>query len=199
MPDLKNVRNLVTCISAASKLGLAFVAIAGCCVLIAMRKEQDDFARLQQPSADDIGKAKDKYERRVEITVSLLQLTACSLVSGVVEIYLLYNMASYYVNPKLQADIQYFAQNLATASGLLYSGLLAAIYLPLVAGQRAMGRQLIDSHGGNKVTGQDTTFLAQLYDVDPKKAPMINALITIFSPILVAFLAKLASALMTFI
>ena len=166
---------------------------------MAMRSEQDAFAALVTPSADAITKAKDLYERRVEITVTLLQLTACALVAGVVEVYLLYNMASYYVDPKLlQNDVQSFAQGLATVSGLVYSGLLIAIYLPLVAGQRAIGRELIASHGGNKVNGTDTKFVAQLYDPDPKKAPMIAALLTVFAPVLIALLTKLASSLMDF-
>ena len=42
--------------------------------------ERDAFA-LVTPSADAITKAKDLYERRVEITVTLLQLTACALVA----------------------------------------------------------------------------------------------------------------------
>jgi hypothetical protein len=196
VPVLRDVRNLVTFISAASKLGLGAVAIAGCCVLMTTRKEQDGFAKLSSPSPDDIAKAKEKYERRAEITVSLLQLTACALVSSVVQVYLLYYMASYYVDQKLQTDIQYFAQGLATVSGFVYSGLLIAVYLPLVAGQKAIGRELIRSHGGNKVSSQDTVFLAQLDAVDPKKAPIVTAIITVFSPVLAAFLAKLASSLM---
>lgn len=195
MPALKEIRGLVTFVAAASKLGLAFVAIAACCVLMGMRHEQDAFVQILQPSAQLADQAKFKYERRVEITISLLQLTACALVAGVVEVYLLYNLASYHVNPLLQNDVRSFAQNLATISGLVYSGLLAAIYLPLVIGQRAIGRELLDSSGG-KVTGAETRYMAQLDDANPKKAPMIEAILVVFSPVMVAFLTKLASTLM---
>jgi len=192
---VKEVRNLISLLYAVANFALICEAIGACVILWVMRKEQDQYASLSAPTAQDADRAKYKYERRIEITVSMLQLTACAFVAGVVQVYLLYQMASCHVVPELKTDVRSFGQNLASVSSLVYSGILVAVYLPLLMFQRGIGRELLESHGGMLISGGNTRYLAQLDDADPKKAPMIAAFLTVLSPVLVAFLTKLAQSL----
>jgi hypothetical protein len=61
----------------------------------------------------------------------------------------------------IRPDVQYFAQSLAAATGVLYSGLLVAIYLPVYAGQKALGRRFLQKYG-NRIPLQNTKYLSQI-------------------------------------
>jgi hypothetical protein len=125
---VKDVGGFTNTFSALSKVGLVAVALAACCILVHVRSQKKEALKKVDESIRE-------YQRLGNVTDFLLQLAACAFVCGVMEIYLLYVMASYHVRAELQFEVQYFAQTFATAAGTIYSAFLLAIFLPLYAEQ----------------------------------------------------------------
>lgn len=191
---MSNLRRIVRYLEAAWQVAVAAVALAACAVLWKTRRAILQLPENTKPSQGEVKAAAAEYEKQASATVSLLQLTAFALVSGVVEVYLLYHIAAYRVAPVLYTDVLFFGEGWATATGVIYSGMLTAIFLPLYSGQKVLGQQLVREHGP-MLQLNATKYLSTVTQPDASQLPIIKAALAILSPVLVAFFTKLATYL----
>ena len=185
---------LTNVFSDTAKIGFIFVAV---CVSILLMNTLNQQHRLQA-GLQDVGAVKLAYERLIYSTRILMELTAVALVCGVIEIYFLYLMASYHVRPDLHTDVRYFAVTLATAGGLVYSGFLVAIFLPILAAQKTLCRKLnraLQARSQTVSAPDKTGGTEPEPDDDITNIPVLKSALTAFAPLLTALVTMLASHL----
>ena len=180
--SIPKIRVLVGCLTAIAFASVLSTALGASFLLNGMKTETDS------PIAADY------FESQVSKGFTLLQLTALALVAGVLEVYFLFNVASYHRELVLQNDIQYFARSAATATGLIYSGMLAAIFLPLAVAQRVLGRKILEKYEGT-LDKDKRKRLREMTQNDLTALPAIKAGLTVLSPLLISFLTKLLSSI----
>lgn len=128
------MRPAVAWLSAAAATALASVAMACSFLLYGIRQKVK------------LGYTAD-FKRAAEAGRDLMGLTAIGLVAGVIEVYVLYSLAAQHVHADLSNDALHFGTGLATVAGLIYSGMLVAIFAPVVAALRDYGRDLLRALG----------------------------------------------------
>jgi hypothetical protein len=179
---IPKIRELVGGLTAVAFASVLSTALGASFLLKGMKTKTD--------SPDDA----DYFENQVSKGFTLLQLTALALVAGVMEVYFLFNVASYHEELVLQNDIQYFARSAATATGLIYSGMLAAIFLPLAVAQRSLGRRILQKY--EAVLDKDKRKrLREMTQNDLTALPAIKAGLAVLSPLLISFFTKLLSSI----
>ncbi len=187
-PSLIRIRAISGYLAVLSKLGILAIAFTSCIILFEAGR-----ISLEIPSHGGGPPGKnlvDDFERASDSFLSLLQLAAATLVGGVFQVYLLYTLSSFHVHPLLQSEVRYHAQVLATIAGVVYSGMLIAVYLPCMSGLKETGRQLL-VHGA-PIAGGNTPLLMQIND--PAATPIIKTALTILSPLLAALVTQILTS-----
>lgn len=139
-------------------------------------------------------------------TATLMQLTAAALIAGVIEAFLLYLMATHHVRETLQPDAHQFAQAIAVSGGVIYSGMLVAIYLPMYDAQKTLGAVLaataitptVAVGNANQAGGGGVVAPAPAVSADPldlAAIPMVKSVLTVLAPVLTAVAAMLVGFL----
>lgn len=134
-----------------------------------------------------------KFEKFAVKGLNLLQLTAVTLVCGVFEVFFLYSVVSYHVDPLIKIDVEYFARSAATATGLIYSGLLAVIFVPLAITQRIVGRKILEEQP--HVDDHDKELVRAFAQTDVSALPVIKAGLVILSPVIASILTKVLGSI----
>jgi hypothetical protein len=175
-----HIRPMVTWLSAGTAAALFAIACAACYLLYATRR------------AKEVGDA-NEFKRRTDSAHDLAGLTAFALVAGTIEIYLLFNLTAMHVYPILLDEARRFATGMAIIAGLIYSGLIAAIFLPVALWQREYGKEFKANMGVqfNAQAGVEPGLKAVQDTAEPGWRRLLKAILTVLAPLLGALLTKL--------
>lgn len=182
--DVPDIRHVVTWLSAAAATALFAAACACCYLLYAMRRAM----KRESPA---------EFKPPMDAAHHLGGLTVFALIAGTIEVYLLLNLAAHHVHPILQPDVRHFATGLTTVEGMVYSGLLLAIFVPLIVWQREYGRNL-ERIVPSRIAGQPSPpppVQAVQEAAEPSWQRILKFVLGVLAPVLTAFAAKLVAFL----
>lgn len=192
---------LIAFMNHGAMLAILLVSSAVSSVVWHTHAKLRDLMTLKQSKAD-----LDETARWLEVTggraVTLMQLTAAALIVGVVEVLLLYLLTSHHVRAALQPDARLFAQIVAFTGGLVYSGVLVAIYLPLYDALKSFRAELAVRMKSvappippRPEIGKRDSTPANDPVPDIFAIPLVKSALTLFSPVLAAIATALVGAL----
>lgn len=143
------------------------------------------------------GRDPERFKRLIGELNTLTRLATTALVIGVAEVYLLYDLASLHVEASLAHDVRQFAWGTALAAGIIYSGILATVFLPVLSVQRECGNVVIPAvaEPATDETGSDNERNRKEAGLDLGAVPFAMKIVTLLTPIFTAFLSGLFNVL----
>lgn len=180
--------------NAGALVVILLVALSVSAVVSQLQEKQrllEADTNMKRDKKDLEGDARWLRETR-DKTAPLMQLTAFALIAGVIEVLLLYLLASHHVRATLQPDARLFAQVIALAGGMVYSGILMAIYLPLYDAVKSFGTLLAARLGAP--AGSSTALTPEsVFEIIP--IPIAKSVLLLLSPVMAALAGGLIGTL----